>query len=269
MVDERARYFRRLRRLRRGARRWSVIAAGLTGAAAVLTPYAGLGLPDAAWAAAAGLSAATAWWRWSDLRALAAQPVPEPADPALAAQRVQARLLATVQALPAGRAAVAEVRRRRSRLALRGSGAAEAWARLDRASSAMEGLAVRLGAIGEGAVLEAAAAERSLRDLAHRVAAVERALRFAPQDAAPDLAEAHRDLVDQLVSGVDAYERLVAAAASYVAEDVRSVGGHPEVTRLTEATDLLRGVAAGLSELRNLADPLPADPVPARPTSRA
>ncbi|MGW5673216.1 phage shock envelope stress response protein PspM, partial [Micromonospora sp. NPDC003776] len=54
MADERARHFRRLRRLRRSARRWSVLAGGLGGAAAVLTPYAGLGLPDAAWAGAAG-----------------------------------------------------------------------------------------------------------------------------------------------------------------------------------------------------------------------
>uniref|UniRef100_UPI00157BE7A3 S8 family serine peptidase n=1 Tax=Micromonospora maritima TaxID=986711 RepID=UPI00157BE7A3 len=53
MVDERARHFRRLRRLRGSARRWSVLAGGLGGAAAVLTPYAGLGLADAAWAGGA------------------------------------------------------------------------------------------------------------------------------------------------------------------------------------------------------------------------
>ncbi|MGW1449167.1 phage shock envelope stress response protein PspM, partial [Micromonospora sp. NPDC002411] len=74
MADERTRYFRRLGRLRRSARRWSVLAGGLGGAAAVLTPYAGLGLPDAAWAGAAGSAVALAAWRWIDVRALAAQP---------------------------------------------------------------------------------------------------------------------------------------------------------------------------------------------------
>lgn len=250
MLDERARYFRRLRRLRRSARRWSVLGAGLTGAAAVLAPYAGLGLPDAAWAAAAGLTAATAWWRWSDLRALAAQPAPDAPDPAVAAQRARARLLATVQSLPAGRAALTEMRRQRSRFALRGSDAAAPWSRLDHAAEAMTALAGRLNGPGDGALIEAAAAERSLRDLAHRVAAVERALRFAPPDAAPDLTRAHADLVGQLDTGVAAYERLVAAAAGYVAEDGREPAGHPAVARLTEATDLLRGIAAGLSELR-------------------
>lgn len=52
-----------------------------------------------------------------------------------------------------------------------------------------------------------------------------------------------------------AYERLVAAAAGYVAEDGRTTGQHPATGRLTEATDLLRGVAAGLAELRDLRIP--------------
>jgi hypothetical protein len=81
---------------------------------------------------------------------------------------------------------------------------------------------------------------------------VERALRFAPPDAAADLTDAHADLVAQLDTGVTAYERLVAAAASYVAEDGREPTAHPAVARLTEATDLLRGIAAGLSELRTM-----------------
>ena len=70
-------------------------------------------------------------------------------------------------------------------------------------------------------MLEAAAADRSLRDLADRVASVERALRLAPADARPPLAEAHARLTAQLESGVAAYERLVVAAAGYVAEDAR------------------------------------------------
>ena len=47
-MDERTRYFRRLKRLRGSARRWSVIGGGLAAATAVLTPYAGIGIADAA-----------------------------------------------------------------------------------------------------------------------------------------------------------------------------------------------------------------------------
>ena len=75
-MDERARYFRRLRKLRGSARRWSVLGGGLTAATAVLTPYAGIGIADAAWAASAGASVALAWWRWNDHRELAAIPAP-------------------------------------------------------------------------------------------------------------------------------------------------------------------------------------------------
>ena len=46
-MDERSRYFAKLRRLRRAARRWSVLAAGFGCASIVLTPYQGLGVADA------------------------------------------------------------------------------------------------------------------------------------------------------------------------------------------------------------------------------
>ena len=256
MADQRARHFRRLRKLRRSARRWSVLAGGLGGAVAVLTPYSGVGLLDAGWAALAGGSAALALWRWSDLRALSARPAPPPLDPALAAEEAGARLVAAVERLPVGRSAVQEVRRQRARIALRGSAAADPWARLDVAALTLAGLAPRLTGPGYGALLEAAVADRSLRDLAHRIASVEKALRFAPSDSRTPLAEAHANLVEQLVAGVSAYERLVAAAAGYVAEDGRATAEHPAVSRLTEASDLLRGVAAGLAELRALNDPL-------------
>jgi hypothetical protein len=250
VFDPRTRYFKRLRRLRRSARRWSVFAGGLTGAAAVLTPYSGLGLADAFWAGAAGASLAVTFWRWTDFRALAAQPAPEPVDPALAGEQARARLVAAVQRLPAGRAAVDEVRRQRARYALRGSAASEPWSRLDRASMTLGGLAGRLGGPAEMAVLEAAVAERGLRDIAQRVAGVERALRFAPPDTRPPLTEARGALLEQLTDGVAAYERLVAAAAGYVAEDGRIVTEHPATARLAEAADMLRHVAAGLAELR-------------------
>jgi hypothetical protein len=256
MADQRARYLRRLRRLRRSARRWSALAGGLGGATAILTPYAGVGLPDAAWAAAAGGSIALALWRWSDLRALAALPVPPQPDPALAAEQARVRLVAAVERLPAGRGALAEVRRQRARMALRGSAASAPWARLDRASLTLAGLAGRLTGPADPAVLEAAVAERSLRDLAERVASVEKALRFAPDDSRSGLEAAHGTLVEQLDGGVTAYERLVAAAASYVAEDGRQAEEHAATSRLTEATDLLRGVAAGLAELRTAGRPM-------------
>jgi hypothetical protein len=249
-MDGRTRYFRRVRRLRRAARRWSVLAGGFGGAAAVLTPYHGLGLPDAAWAAAAGASVMLAVWRWSDMRELTRRPAPPPPDPAVAAQRGRQLLEAMVARLPAGQTALAEVRRAQGRLRLGGTAVAAAWTRLDRAASALSGMAGRLGGPAEGAVLEATAAEQGLRDLAERAASVERALRVAPTDARADLDRAHRDLLRQFDDGVSAYERLVAAAAGYLAEDSRPTAEHPAIGRLTEATDLLRGVAAGLSELR-------------------
>lgn len=257
MGDERSKYFRRLRRLRRSARRWTVLAGGLSGATAVLVPYAGLGLPDAVWAASAGGSAALAAWRWLDARALAARPAPEALDPALAAQRTRRKIEATLSRLPLGRAALDELGRQRVRVRLRGSAVAGPWQRLDRAALTLSGLAGRLnGGPAEPAVLEAAVAERSLRELAERAADVERALRLAPDDARTPLTEAHGELVAQLGEGVTAYERLVAAAAGYIAEDGRiGPAENQSVVRLREATDLLRGIAVGLSELRTTGSP--------------
>ncbi|MEV4710085.1 hypothetical protein [Micromonospora sp. NPDC049374] len=256
-ADERTRYFRRLSRLRGSARRWSVLAGGLGGATAVLTPYAGIGLADAAWAATAGAATALAAWRWIDLRALAAQPAPPPLDPAQVAARNRARLVAAVERLPAGAGVLAEVRRVRSRTALRGTTAAQPWERLDRAAATMASMSGRLTGLAEPAVAEASAAEQSLRELANRVASVERAVRLAPADAKPPLAEAHRALTGQLETGVAAYERLVVAAAGYLAEEYRPETEHPAAARLTEATDLLHGFASALSELRTVSRPAP------------
>src|SRR5690606_1189965 len=49
MRDERSRHLRRLNRLRASARRWTVTAAALVGATAVLAPYQGLRPLDAVW----------------------------------------------------------------------------------------------------------------------------------------------------------------------------------------------------------------------------
>ena len=247
-MDQRTRHFKRLKRLRNSARRWSVLGGGLTAAAAVLTPYAGIGLPDAIWAGAAGGSVALAWWRWSDHRALAALPPPPAPDPALAGQR----LTAAIERFPAGRTLLHEMRRQRNRYALRGSAITQAWDRLDRASSTLVGLAGRLHGPGEEALLEAATAEHWLRDLGQRVASVERAIPLSPADQRAGLEQSHASLAEQFVEGVEAYERLVAAAASYVAEDGHPVADmkHPAFSSLIDATDRLRGLADGLSELK-------------------
>ena len=176
-MDERTRYFRQLRKLRGAARRWSVVGGGLTAATAVLTPYAGIGVADAIWAASAGASAALAWWRWSDHRSLAALPAPPAPPPAVLGQR----LVAAVERFPAGRQVVQELRRQKDRYVLRGSAVAQAWDRLDRAGITLTGLAGRLTGPGEAAMLEAAVAEQWLRDLGQRVASVERAIPLSPR----------------------------------------------------------------------------------------
>jgi len=251
-VDARAKYFRRLGRLRRSARRWSVIGGGLTAATAVLTPYAGIGLGDAFWAAGAGATVALAWWRWTDHRDLAAIEPPPAPEQILPGQR----LMAAVQRLPAGRTVLQEVRRQKERYALRGSAVSQAWDRLDRATLTLTGLAGRLTGPGETALLEAAVAEQWLRDLGQRVASVERAIPITPADQRPALEQAHESLAQQFTEGVTAYERLVAAAAGYVAEDGHPVTDrHPGLASLTEAADRLRGIAEGLSELRQYGGP--------------
>ena len=248
-MDERTRYFRRLRKLRNSARRWSVLGGGLVAATAVLTPYSGIGIADAIWAGAAGSSVALAWWRWSDHRALAALPPPPAPDPALAGQR----LTAAIERFPAGRTMLNEVRRQKNRYALRGSAITQAWDRLDRASATLTGLAGRLTGPGEAALLEAAASEQWLRDLGQRVASVERAIPLSPPGAQRTaLEESHASLAEQFTEGVTAFEQLVAAAASYVAEDGHPLtdGKHPALSGLIDATDRLRGLAEGLAELK-------------------
>ena len=247
-MDERTRYFRRLKRLRGSARRWSVVGGGLSAAAVVLTPYSGIGLADAFWAAGAGASVMLAYWRHRDHREQAAIPPPPAPPPALPG----AKLMSVVERFPAGRTMIQEVRRQKDRYALRGSAVARAWDRLDRASQTLQGLSGRLAGPGEEAVLEAATAEHWLRDLGQRVASVEKAIPLSPPDQRPALETSHESLANQFTEGVTAYERLVAAAASWVAEDGQPIADerHPSFFRLIEATDRLRGLADGLSELR-------------------
>jgi hypothetical protein len=265
-VDERTKYFRRLRRLRGSARRWSVLGAGLTGAAAVLTPYAGIGIADAAWAAAAGGSVVLAWFRWSDHRALAATPAP----PELPAAPFGSPLTAAIERIPAGRTVMQEVRRQKNRYALRGSAIADGWDRLDQASQTMAGLAHRLTGAGEPAAVEAASAEHWLRDLGQRVASVERAIPLTKDGRRDALERSHAGLAEQFIEGVREYESLVSAAASFVAEDGHPVADtrHPAYFGLIEATDRLRGFAEGLAELRTTEIKIPKDRAGSADTNR-
>lgn len=256
--DARARYFRRLNRLRASARRWSVTAGTFAGTAIVLVPYHGIGAADAVWAGLAGGTGALAAWRWSDARALAALPPPPAPDPAALAEQTRRRIEAVLARVPGGRTALEEMRRTQARVRLRGMAVAPGWTRLDRASATLSGLAGRLGGPAESALLEASVAEGTLRDLGDRAAGVERALRLAPADARAELEQAHGELLGHFTDGVDAYERLVAAAAGYVAEDGRLGADTSAVGRLVEAADLLRGIAGGLNELRTVG--LPARP---------
>jgi hypothetical protein len=251
VVDPRDRHLTRLRWLRRSARWWTVTAGGLVGASVVLLPYQGLGPPDAFWAAGAGGSVAIAFWRWADLRALAAEPVPEPLTEAARAARNQQRLERLVGRLPIGRTAIGELHRVQHLSKLRGSAVAEAGTRLDRAAKSLAGLGAR---VGPDVLDEAITAERALRDLAERAAAVERVLRLPATTAGPrdQLAASHADMVGQLTEGIGAYEGFVTAAASVVAEN--GLLGEPIAKgRLTEASDKLRGMAEALAEFTSAA----------------
>jgi hypothetical protein len=92
-------------------------------------------------------------------------------------------------------------------------------------------------------------AERSLRDLADRAAGLQRALPYGASQQS--LGHAHDALVAEFDQGVRGYEELVGAAAACVAEEGRTLREQPSVNHLTEAADLLRGIAEGFAELRH------------------
>lgn len=245
-MDERTRYFRRLRRLRASARRWTVLTGGFAGVTAILAPYQGLGPFDAVWAGLAGAAAGLTWWRWSDARQLARQPVPDPPDPALADERWLNRLAN----LPGGYGVADMIRRHRTRGVLRGSEAVAVWERLDRAARSLQALTPRLQTAPEGTLAEAAQVERGLRELTTRIGTLEQSLRLAPAEAQPHLRELRDAQVAQLETGVGSYEQFVVAAAGWLAESERLGTAAPGVAELSDATDRLRGVTAGLAELR-------------------
>lgn len=176
----------------------------------ILVPYSGLGWLDVFWAAAAAGTGAAAVLAGRSARRLERMPAP-------------------------------------ARLPRRTSGARPAVDRLARAGAALPHLLDRLGdGVGDTGG-EAAAADRSLRDLAACVDSIESALQFTPPEAHVGLVQARATLLERLDEGTLAFELLVAAAAECVA--VAAAGqDHGARCRLQEATDRLHGLAAGLSE---------------------
>jgi hypothetical protein len=122
--------------------------------------------------------------------------------------------------------------------------------RLAERERALTGLLAHLGAAAEEPRAVALDAAATLRELGARATAVDRARRGAAPASAAGLGAAVATLVSQLDSGVLAYDALVVAAADAVAASATLRAGDPVLMlRLTEATDSLAGLAAGMREV--------------------
>jgi len=217
-ADPAVRHERAINRARATARHRIIAAAALTGATAVLVPYGnGVGWVDVLWAATAAGAGASAVLAGRYVRQLERRPPPV-------------------------------------RVPRRASAARPAIDRLTRAAAALPELLRRLGSVTSDTAAEAAAADRSLRELAACIDSIESALKVTPPEAHAGLAEARAALLARLDEGTVAYERLVAAAAECVAV---AAGGPDDGarSRLQEATDRLHGLAAGLSEAQSIGRP--------------
>jgi hypothetical protein len=96
----------------------------------------------------------------------------------------------------------------------------------------------------------AADAAAGLRRHADRVTAVHRARVGAPPASRPGLDAALGVLLRQLDDGVSGYEALVVAAADAVSASATFQAGDPVLaSRLTDATDALAGLAAGMRDV--------------------
>ncbi|MFL6128510.1 MAG: phage shock envelope stress response protein PspM [Mycobacteriales bacterium] len=115
---------------------------------------------------------------------------------------------------------------------------------------ALAGLLHHLGAAGDEPREVAGRAAATLRELGARTTAVDRARRGASPASVAGLDAAVAVLVDRIEAGVAGYDRLVVAAADAVAASATLRAGDPVLLlRLTEATDSLAGLAAGLREV--------------------
>ena len=246
MVDERARYFRRLRRLRRSARRWSVLGGRSRRRGRRPDPVRrprparrglgrGRGRLGGAGLLALGRPAGS-------LPASRRPPRPTRRSPRAPGPADRRRRVGAAAAAPRS----AEVRRQRARFALRGSAAAAAWDRLDRASPTLPAWRARLTGPGE----RRGAGGRGRRAVAARPRPAGRRRRArcgSPRPTPrPALDEAHRDADPPARRGRGAptsgWSRRPPATWPRTAAPAAP---HPSVSRLTEATDLLRGIAIG------------------------
>ncbi len=243
--DPRARYFRRLRRTRLGAQFCTVWAGIFGGSAAVAVPYAGLGWPDIGWAGLAGGSISVAVLAWREHLLVRREPVPAALPPRPPLQRLAGQLGPRL-----GPEFTAFIERPKRVPVRRSSAAAPVVARLNYATKTMPHLLDKLGPHAGDTAREAAAAHAALRQLAARVAVVEQTLPVAPVESREALLGVRAGLVGQLDHGVRAYERLTGAAAECVAALARG-GDTLAVQRLTEASDALHGLAAGLTEVKD------------------
>jgi len=225
--DPRARALRRRRRARRAA----AVYAGTAAVTGTVTATLG-SLPGAlevseiaggSVTALALLGAGTAGIRALRLHRT---PLPAPASPPLP---------------PAGSAARTPL----ARLASAEAGLDELLALLARPRHGVPMLSPDSAASIRDAATEAGV---TLRGTAESLQAVERTVPTAPPGERAALAEAVHLLAERLDEGVDELSRLVSVAGQVVAA---GSAGAPQA-RLTEATDRLAGLAAGL---RELADP--------------
>ena len=119
--------------------------------------------------------------------------------------------------------------------------------RLTERERALAGLLAHLGPAGDEPRAVALDAAAGLRELGARTTAVHQARRGAPPESVAGLDAAVEVLVRQLEAGVASYGSLVVAAADAVAASATLQAGDPVLLlRLTEATDSLAGLAAGL-----------------------
>ncbi len=216
--DPAVRHERAISRARAAVRHRVISAAVLTGGTVILVPYSGVGMLDVFWVAAAAGTGASAVLAARHVRWLERMPPPV-------------------------------------RTPRRTSAARPAVDRLTRAGAALPPLLRRLGPATGDTATEAAAADRSLRDLAASIDSLESAVRVAPPGAHAGLVEARAVLLARLDEGTVAYEGLVAAAAECVAVAAGSPDDGAQI-RLQDATDRLHGLAIGLGEAQGIGRPV-------------
>lgn len=240
---------KKLRRRLRAARRWSVMAGLFGGTAAVLLPYQGLGPLDAIWAGLFGGSAVLAAFRWVDYRQLSKA---LPGDHAQLAVHGTAAL--ALEAHTIANELAGKVRSKRRAVQFRDSAAAPAHRRLESASAALSQLAPQLTGPAREAMDDVRESQHTLQDLADRIRSVEKSMSLASPDRRAGLAESHTRMVNRLESGVTAFEEMVGATATVVAEQAALDGvvGVQDATllRLRESTTRLHGLAEGIGQMR-------------------